>query len=449
MEERRVRVNSSKRSTVPAEKLKNVIHVLLWVLAISLYMAFNYIPAVGIAMLLLLCGSAALSGRGTMKHEWIASGIMAICLVIGMLALQYSIRMLLATAIAACALFMVVMDTKAKTGRRSKAFIAFGVVGYILSGAVFAFLLVNAINPDPLMKLMQNGAADYPTNVVETFEERDGVSHYYDVTYDSQYPNNTYTVHVVPNSKGVFFYMHGGGLVIGDKEGAEQNVYLNAMMDAGYSTVTVDYVLAPQNPFPQSVCEVNDALAHFIRHVDDYGLTADRIIVGGDSAGGMLSGLVAVINTNPDYAKELGVTPAVEGTDVTLKGYVSVSGLVDVPRFSNSGMFVIDWIFDTMARSSFQKADYSDTYEAHLGSVLEHVTADFPPTYASDGNLGSFGAQNKDLVARLQELGVPVNFNFPGRDTATLLHIWDLNTNSELGAANFARTIAFMDEYMK
>jgi hypothetical protein len=112
-------------------------------------------------------------------------------------------------------------------------------------------------------------------------------------------------------------------------------------------------------------------------------------------------------------------------------------------------MFVIDWIFDTMARSSFQKADYSDTYEAHLGSVLEHVTADFPPTYASDGNLGSFGAQNKDLVARLQELGVPVNFNFPGRDTATLLHIWDLNTNSELGAANFARTIAFMDEYMK
>lgn len=432
-----------------AGKLKNAIHVLLWVLAISLYMAFNYIPTVGIAMLLLLCGSVALGGRGTMKHEWIASGIMAVCLATGMLVKRYSIRMFLVTVVAACALFMLVMDTRAKAGRRSWAGIVFGAVGYILTGATCTSLLFNAINPDPLMKAMQNGAADYPTNVVETFEARDGVSHYFDVTYDSQYPNNTYTVHAVPDCKGVFFYIHGGGLVIGDKEGAAQNVYLNAMMDAGYSAVTVDYVLAPQNPFPQSVCEVNDALAHFIRHVDDYGLTADRVIVGGDSAGGMLSGLLAVINTNPDYARELGVTPAVEGTHVTLKGYISISGLVDVPRFSNTGMFVVDWLFDTMARASFRKADYADTYEAHLGSVLEHVTADFPPTYASDGNLGSFGDQNKDLVARLRELGVAVDCNFPDRDTAILTHIWDLNANSDPGAANFARTAAFMDEYMK
>ncbi len=442
-------MNTSNGNTKLWEKLKAVIHVLLWLLAISLYMAFNYIPAVGIVMILLLGGAIALGGKNTPKHEWIASGVMTICLVIGMLTNRYSIRMILVTAIAACAFFMLVMDTRAKSGMRSKMGIVFDTAGYLLSGVLCALLLFNTINPDSLMKILQSGAANYPTSVTATVEKRDGITHYYDVTYDSSYPNNTYTVHVIPDSKGVFFYVHGGGLVLGDKENEAQNVYLNSMMDAGYSTVTVDYVLAPQNPFPQSVCEVNDALAHFIRHAGDYGLTTDRIIVGGDSAGGMLSGLLAVINTNSDYAKELGVTPAVEDTDVALKGYISISGLVDVPRFSNSGLFIIDWIFDTMARSAFQKADYAYSDAAHLGSVLEHVTADFPPTYASDGNLGSFSEQNKDLIAKLQELGVAVDSNFPEKDVATLLHIWDLNTNSELGAANFAKTAAFMDEYMK
>lgn len=432
-------------------KVKNLLHALAWILAISLYMAFNYIPAVGIVMLLLLAGSLALSGKEASGNERIASAVMAVCLLIGMFIKRYSIRMILVTVVAACALFLLLMDTKAKNqeGNRSRAGKVLGIVGYVLSGVICILLLVNAINPDPLMKMMQNGAANYQENVTQTVETGAGVTIYRDVTYESTYPNNTYTVYNVEGSKGVFFYIHGGGLVLGDKENEDQNVYLNSMMDAGYSTVTVDYVLAPQNPFPQSVCEVNDALAHFIRHAGDYGLTTDRIIVGGDSAGGMLSGLLAVINTNPDYAKELGVTPAVEDTDVTLKGYVSISGLVDVPRFSNSGMFAIDWIFDTMARAAFQKADYATTDAAHLGSVLEHVTADFPPTYASDGNLGSFGAQNKDLVAKLQELGVPVDCNFPGRDVATLVHIWDLNTSSELGAENFARTVAFMDNNMK
>lgn len=430
----------------------NVLHIFIWLLTLSLFMAFNYIPQVGIVTILMLAVSLALNGKSTSKREWITASVITLCLIIGMLTKRYSIRMILVTIVTFCSLFTLIMDTKAKGqagSKRSKVSVAFGVVGYTLSVIICAFMLFNAINPDALIKMMQNGVANYPTNVTATVEEKDGVTIYRDITYDSEYPNSTYTVYNVPKSKGVFFYMHGGGLTIGDKENDDQNIYLNSMMDAGYSVVTVNYVLAPQNPFPQSVCQVNDALAYFIRHVDDYGLTADRIIVGGDSAGGMLSGLLAVINTNPEYANELGVTAAVVDTDVTLKGYISISGLVDVPRFSNSGQFIIDWIFDTMARSAFQNADYAFTDDAYLGSVLEHVTADFPPTYCSDGNLGSFGEQNKDLVAKLTELGVPVDCNIPGRDVATLLHIWDLNTGSELGAKNFQKTAAFMDEFMK
>lgn len=431
---------------------KNILHILIWILAISLYMAFNYIPQVGIVIILMLAVSLALSGKSTLKREWITTGIIILCLLLGMMTKRYSFRMILVTAVSASALFTLIMDTKAKKQaeiKQSRVGAAFGAIGYVLSGLICAFLLFNVLHPDALIKIMQNGAADYPDNVTAAIENKGNATVYRDVTYDSEYPNSTYTVYSLPDSKGVFFSIHGGGLVLGDKESDAQNVYLFSMIDAGYSVVTVDYVLAPQNPFPQSVRQVNDALAYFIRHVDDYGLTADRIIVGGDSAGGMLSGLLAVINTNSEYAQELGVTAAVEGTDVTLKGYISISGLVDVPRFSNSGQFLIDWIFDTMARSAFQDADYAYTDNAHLGSVLEHVTADFPPAYCSDGNCGSFGDQNKDLVERLTDLGVPVDYNFPDRDVATLYHIWDLDASTELGEENFKRTVAFMDEFMR
>lgn len=306
-------------------KIRNMtrsgLHVLIWILAVSLYMAFNYIPFVGTVIILLTIASLALNGKSQSKHELITTGIIVLCMMIGMFTKQFSFRRIIITVTALCSLFNIVLDTvekKKAVEKRSVAGVVIGSAGYLFSVMIFAGLLYNSVNPDAFIVMLQNGAGKYPQNITETYENRDGVAVFRDVTYDSDYPNNTYTVYSLPKSKGVFFYIHGGGLVIGDKETDAQNIYLNSMMDAGYSVVTVDYVLASQNPFPQSVYEVNDALAYFIRHVDDYGLTADRIIVGGDSAGGMLSGLLAVINTNSKYAQELGVTAAVEGTDVTV-----------------------------------------------------------------------------------------------------------------------------------
>lgn len=437
--------------TVWKTRAAGACRVLAWLLAVSLYMAFNHVAAVGAAIVALLALAVLLGGRPWDRHAAAICAAAAVCLAVAAFAPRQSLRMAAITAVALLALANLVMATRARgpLSGRGRTGVILGAVGYAVSGLLFAALAFNAFDPDPFMIALQGGAGDYPADVAETHEELGSAQVFRDVTYESTYPNNTYTVYNVPGSKGVFFYIHGGGLVVGDKENDAQNGYLFPMMDAGYSVVTVDYALAPQNPFPQSVIEVNDALAHFLRHAGDYGLATDRVIVGGDSAGGMLSGLLACINTNPACAAELGVTPAVEGTGATLKGYVSISGLTDVPRFGETEVFVIDWIFDTMGRSAFQDIDYATSDAARLGSVLEHVTADFPPTYASDGNFGSFAAHNRDLVARLAELGVPTDSNFPSRDVATLAHIWDLDPTTEIGEENFERTVAFMDEHMR
>lgn len=434
------------------EKTAALIHAVTWILAISLYMAFNYIPAVGTAMILLTAAALLLRGKDAARNEWIVSCVIAVSLLAAMAVKRYSVRMTLATITALLSLYLMLKDTRAKNlaGNRSMPGKLLGIAGYALSGLICALLFINVIYPDGLIKMTQGANGEYPSSVSMTVENPDGMTVYRDVTYESQYANNTYTVYSLNDSKGVFFYIHGGGLVWGDKEADNQNVYLGSIMDAGYSVVTVDYVLAPQNPFPQSAVQVNEALKYFIGHAGDYGLDTSRVIVGGDSAGGMLSGLLAVTNTNPEYAARLGVTPAVSGTDVTLKGYISIAGLVDVPRFGDTGNFLIDWIFNTMGRSAFGMADYEYSTDAkELGSVLNNITEDFPPTYASDGNNGTFTDQGKDLIAKLDGLGIPTDCYFPGRDVGTLYHTWELNTVTEQGQINIEKTITFMDEHMK
>lgn len=426
--------------------MKRTFHIINWLLAVSLFMAFNYFPVVGGIMIVLEAVLLLTKRDLRIPKHLIPACLMAIALVGGMLIHRYSIRMVFAVVACLSTLYLLISDIRESKKRRHKVISIIGYVGLGFSAICACLLLYNVLNPDALMIMgCQGGDTSYPVNVQETHETVDDIEVFQDVTYTSAYPNNTYTVYHVPENKGVFFYIHGGGLVGGDKHNAVQDKYLFSMMDAGYSVVTVDYVLAPQNPFPQSVHEVNDALAYFIRHCDAYGLSADRIVVGGDSAGGMLSGLLAAVNTNPDYAAEMGIVPAVSDTGVTLKGYISIAGLVDVPRFGNTGNFAVDWFFDAMGRSAFQNADYACSDDAHLGSVLEHVTADFPPSYLSDGNLGTFTDQGMDLAARLNELGVPVETNFLDRSHGVLFHTWELDTASEQGAENFVKTIAFLD----
>ena len=90
----------------------------------------------------------------------------------------------------------------------------------------------------------------------------------------------------------VLVYYHMGGGVIGDLETCHHFCSLLAA-EGGCIVVSVDYRLAPEHKFPAAI---DDAMAAF-RWVRDsarsFGGNADKVAVGGDSAGGMLAAVVA------------------------------------------------------------------------------------------------------------------------------------------------------------
>jgi len=86
------------------------------------------------------------------------------------------------------------------------------------------------------------------------------------------------------DDKRVILYLHGGGYVMGSLDSHRDMVYRIAEA-ASAKTFMADYRLGPEDPFPAAV---EDGAAAF-RGLVASGVPADKIVIGGDSAGGGLT----------------------------------------------------------------------------------------------------------------------------------------------------------------
>lgn len=93
---------------------------------------------------------------------------------------------------------------------------------------------------------------------------------------------------IVPErAKGVYMHMHGGGLVLGTAETADAMLERIAQA-TGMAGLSIDYRLAPENPYPAAWDDCESAAAWLVKNAkSEFG--SDVLTIGGESAGATLA----------------------------------------------------------------------------------------------------------------------------------------------------------------
>lgn len=106
-------------------------------------------------------------------------------------------------------------------------------------------------------------------------------------------------------------YLHGGGWVIGNLDSHDEICRWFANL-AQCTVICPDYHLAPEHKFPAGLTDCAATLTFMVQSSDDLGIDPGRIAVAGDSAGGNLAAVLALMSRSgevPRLAAQLLIYP--------------------------------------------------------------------------------------------------------------------------------------------
>ncbi|MFT4268321.1 MAG: alpha/beta hydrolase [Xenophilus sp.] len=137
----------------------------------------------------------------------------------------------------------------------------------------------------------------------------------------------------------VLLYFHGGGFVVGSIATHDTLCRVLAAQ-AGCAVVSLDYRLAPAHRFPTAANDAWDAVRFMAEQGGGLGLDATRLALGGDSAGGTLAAVSALL------ARDAGLPVALQ-----MLFYPGTSAWADTDsyrRFADGPLLtrrLVDWFF--------------------------------------------------------------------------------------------------------
>lgn len=201
-------------------------------------------------------------------------------------------------------------------------------------------------------------------------------------------------------------FIHGGGFTAGDVTQYRHALALIAEL-AGALVVFPEYRLAPEAPFPAPVEDCMACVAYVREHAGELGVDLERLVIGGDSAGGSLAN--ACIQQVPagTFAAAVELYPCVEaGEEDPLWSYDLYPWLPEQAEVARGrvdrlrgGMPVLDTMY-TQGRESLDHPWVS------AACAPREVLAAFPPTTVLTGEFDYLRYQDEKFVRLLRGAGV-------------------------------------------
>ena len=161
-------------------------------------------------------------------------------------------------------------------------------------------------------------------------------------------------------------------------------------------------------------------------------------MLGGDSAGAQIASQLAAVQTDAALASSMGLTAAVRPG--TLRAVVLFCGIYDMSTVGGSGFPALRtylWAY-TGARD---RTSYPAIGQL---STVQNVTAQYPPTFLSDGDADAFRFQAAELASALKSHSVPLTTLLWTGTGDDLGHEYQFKFNTPEARTAFQRTLAFL-----
>jgi acetyl esterase/lipase len=104
----------------------------------------------------------------------------------------------------------------------------------------------------------------------------------------------------------LLYYMHGGGMITGNAWSVLPRLLREWALPLGLAVVSVEYRLAPQARYMDPVEDCFAGLLWAAGHADELGFDAERLVLGGKSAGGGLAAALALLARDRGAPQAIG-----------------------------------------------------------------------------------------------------------------------------------------------
>jgi len=194
----------------------------------------------------------------------------------------------------------------------------------------------------------------------------------------------------------VVLYYHGGGMMVGSLEQYEP-IVRRLCQKSDMIVVAVDYRMSPENKFPTAIDDAYAALLWARDNADSFGGDTERLVVAGDSGGGLLAAAMTQIardENGPALSYQVLVYPAVgtRGNSKSLEkfreGYVF-------------GRSELEWAYGSWVNSP------DEMNNPKVQPILAADFSNLPPAYIASAEYEVMRDDIEEYAALLQAAGVP------------------------------------------
>lgn len=200
-----------------------------------------------------------------------------------------------------------------------------------------------------------------------------------------------------PGPHPVLVFYHGGGWVIGDLD-THDGVCRSLTNAAACTVASVDYRLAPESKYPVAAEDAYAALGWIVANGARLGIDSRRVAVGGDSAGGNLAAVAALMardRKGPALVLQALIYPVTNHDLDTPSYHENATGYVLTRE-------AMRWFW----RHYLERAEQG---REPLASPLQAPSlAGLPPALVITAACDPLRDEGEAYAARLRDAGVPV-----------------------------------------